>query len=162
MKIPNPTSSVLLSILFLTSCAITKQQKTAELNKQTVLLWFEEGWNNDRHEELLAQCFTEDWEDGHPVQAGQTAGLDGMRGTITNYKSFFSDSHFDITHVVATDKQVAVRYEFSGTHTGEMLNIPASGKKFSSTGIAIFEMENGKIRKSWHEIDMLGIINQLK
>lgn len=149
------------TILFV-QCAAVKSAKIADQNKETVKLWFEEGWNNNRHEDLLSVCFTEDWEDGNPLQADQMTGLEGMLKAIQNYKKMLGNSHFNITHLFAEDNFVTIRYELTSTHKGNILGLESTNKTFSTTGMAIYEMENGKIKKSWHEVDMTGIINQLK
>ena len=41
------------------------------------------------------------------------------------------------------------------------MGIPASGKKATWTEIGILQIENGKIAKSWYELDMLGMMRQL-
>lgn len=163
MKLINYQHVLLItSILFFVQCAAVKKVKIAEKNKETVKLWFEEGWNNHRQEELLAQCFAEDWEDGNPLQGDQIGGLEGMRQSIANYQKAFKNGHFTITHLSADDQYVTVRYEVSSVQQGDMFGVESKGKSFQSTGMVLYEMENGKVKKSWHEVDMVGIINQLK
>ncbi len=151
----------LAPILF-TQCASVKNLKIADANKETVRLWFEEGWNHNRNEELLSTCFAEDWSDGNPLLPDQVDGHDGMRKLVANYRKAFPDSHFVITHLVGDEKHVVIRYEVTATHHGAMFGIEPTGKKFSSTGILLYEMENGKIKTSWSEMDLVGIMNQLK
>jgi steroid delta-isomerase-like uncharacterized protein len=139
-----------------------KKAKQAEENKEIIRLWFEEGWNKNRNEELLEICFSENWEDANPLQADQIEGLDGMRQSIAHYRDGFQDSHFTITHLFADENYVAIRYEVVSTHKGEIFGLEATGKTFSSTGIVLYEMEKGKIKRSWQELDLSGIINQLK
>lgn len=157
----------LLAILVLTSflfsqCTTIKDIKAEKKNEETVRLWFEEGWNHNRNEELLDRCFHEDWNDGNPLRANQTGGIEGMRQLIRSYRKAFPDSHFTITHLFADGNQVAIRYEVIATHHGDMFGIPATGKQFTSTGIVLYEMEDGKIKTSSQELDLMGIQNQLK
>jgi predicted ester cyclase len=151
----------LTPILF-TQCAAVKHQKMAEQNKETVRLWFEEGWNKNRNEELITTCFSENWSDGNPLRPDQIEGFEGMKQLIRSYRDAFPDSHFTITHLFADKDNVAIRYEVTATHQGEMFGIEPTGKEFSSTGIVLYEMEKGKIKISWQELDLVGIMNQLK
>lgn len=151
----------LISLTFL-QCAASRQLKLADRNAETVRLWFEEGWNHNRNEELLERVFAPDWEDGNPLRANQTVGIEGMRQFVKFYQTAFANAHFTITHLFATDKQVAIRYEVSAIHVGDAFGVPKTGKNFTSTGILIYDMEHGKIRRTWQELDLMGILKQLK
>ncbi len=146
----------------LTNCAAVKHHKQAEINKETVRIWYEEGWNHNRNMEMIDQVFHPEWTDGNPLRPGQTIGLDGMRELVEFYKKAFPDAQFTITHVFADDKHAAIRYEVVATHYGDAFGVPATGKKFTSTGLVLYEMKDGKIYRSWQELDLMGIINQLK
>lgn len=152
----------LAACFLLTQCAASRRLKMAEKNAAVVRLWFEEGWNHNRNEELLDQVFSPDWEDDNPLRADQTTGIEGMREFVKFYQQAFSDAHFTITHLFATDKNVAIRYEVSAIHVGDAFGIPKTGKRFVSTGIVIYDMEKGKIRRTWQELDLMGIVKQLK
>ena len=155
------TGFIAVSLLF-GQCAASRQLRMAQKNSETVRLWFEEGWNQNRNEELVDRVFAPDWEDGNPLRADQTVGIEGMRQFVKFYQKAFSEAHFTITHLFATDKQVAIRYEVSAIHVGDAFGIPKTGKHFTSSGILIYDMENGKIKRTWQELDLMGIIKQLK
>ncbi len=148
--------------IFFMQCATLGKQKMANRNADTIRLWFEEGWNKHQNEALIDRVFSPDWEDGNPIRGNQTAGLEGIRQTVQFYEKAFDDTHFTITHLFATDKQVALRYTVVAVHVGDAFGIPKTGKKFISTGIVLYEMDHGKIKRSWQELDLMGIINQLK
>lgn len=48
-----------------------------------------------------------------------------------------------------------------GTHLGDLLGIPASGKQVTMEGITILRIEEGKIVERWGRIDALGLLQQL-
>ena len=163
MKKQIPLFSILtFSMLLFSQCAAIKNHKLAEKNKETVRLWFEEGWNNNKNEELLERCFDPEWRDGNPLRADQISGYEGMRQLVKSYKAAAPDAKFTITHLFADQNQVAIRYEVVATHTGTMFGIPATGRQFTSTGIVLYDMKDGRIEVSWQELDLSGIINQLK
>lgn len=155
-------TGIVAASFLLAQCAASRQLRMAEKNTETVRLWFEEGWNHNRNEELLERVFAPDWEDGNPLRANQTVGIEGMRQFVKFYQNAFSDAHFTITHLFATDRQVAIRYEVSAIHVGDAFGISKTGKRFTSSGILIYDMENGKIKRTWQELDLMGIIKQLK
>jgi predicted ester cyclase len=58
--------------------------------------------------------------------------------------------------------KTAVRLKFFGTHTGDGIGIPPTGKTFTSTAIVIIRWQNGKIAESWNEFDAAGMMRQLQ
>jgi predicted ester cyclase len=149
-------------ISLFTQCSAVKKAKLAERNAETVRLWFEEGWNHNRNEELIPRVFHPEWSDGNPIRADQTIGIDGIKQMVKFYKEAFPDAHFTITHVFADENHAAIRYEVDATHYGDAFGIPATGKKFTSTGVVLYDMKDGKIFRTWQELDLMGIINQLR
>jgi predicted ester cyclase len=154
--------TLLLCMILFSQCSTLKNNKLAKQNKETIRIWFEEGWNNDRNEELIERCISPDWTDGNPLRAEQLSGYEGMRLLIKDYKEGATETHFTITHLFASANQVAIRYEVEAVHSGLLFGIPATGKRFTSTGIVLYEMVDGKIAVSWQELDLTSILNQLK
>ncbi len=153
---------LLISSIVFVQCTAVKGLKQAEANKETIRLWYEEGWNHNRNEELIERVFHPEWTDGNPLHPSQITGYEGMRELVKFYREAFPDAHFTITHVFADANHAAIRYEVEATHYGDAFGIPATGKKFTSTGLVLYEMRDGKIYRSWQELDLMGIVNQLK
>ena len=61
----------------------------------------------------------------------------------------------------ASDDKVIFRFIQRGTHEGEYRGIPATGKKYESSGILITRIVNGKIVEQREEFDLLGMMMQL-
>ncbi|MCB0544300.1 MAG: ester cyclase [Saprospiraceae bacterium] len=162
MKHISPVLCLSLASLFFFQCAASRKLGMARQNEETVRLWFEEGWNHHRNEELLERVFAPDWSDGNPLRADQTEGIEGMRQTVRFYNKAFSETQFTITHLFADETHVAIRYDVVAKHIGEAFGLAPTGKRFTSSGIVIYEMSKGKIRRSWQELDLMGIIKQLK
>jgi predicted ester cyclase len=66
-----------------------------------------------------------------------------------------------VEDMIAEGDKVMTRLSAYGTQTGELLGIPATGKRFKSTAIAIHRIANGKIVEHWSEMDNLGVLQQL-
>ena len=152
----------LAAVSLFIQCAPAKKLKLAEANKETIRVWFEDGWNKNQNDELIERVFHPDWADGNPLRPDQVTGYEGMHQLVRFYLDAFPDAHFTITHLFADETHAAVRYEVTATHNGNAFGIPATGKKFTSTGLVIYDMKDGKIYRSWQELDLMGIINQLK
>ncbi|MBV6439968.1 MAG: hypothetical protein DYG98_14180 [Haliscomenobacteraceae bacterium CHB4] len=146
----------------LLQCAASRKLDMAQKNEETVRLWFEEGWNKGRNEELVERVFSPNWEDGNPLRSNQTTGYEGMYQFVKFYQQAFSETHFTITHLFADETHAAIRYDVAAKHVGPAFGMPPTGKHFTSSGIVIYEMENGRIRRTWQELDLMGIIKQLK
>ena len=150
------------TVIFLfAQCAPAKMLKHADENNETIRLWYEEGWNKSNNKALIPRVFHPEWSDGNPIRP-ESEGLEGMYELVKFYEAAFPDAHFTITHLFSDETHAAVRYEVEATHKGEAFGIPATGKKFTSTGLVIYEMKDGKIYRSWQELDLMGIVNQLK
>ena len=54
-----------------------------------------------------------------------------------------------------------MRYGWRGTHQGELMGIPATGKQVIASGISILRVANGKIAEQWDNFDNLGMLQQL-
>ncbi len=158
----NHTPLAIFALLLFSQCATLKESRQTRKNVETVRLWFEEGWNHNRNEELLEEVFHPEWTDGNPLRSNQAIGIEGMRQLVKFYREAFPDAHFTITHLFGQGNNVAIRYEVEATHYGDAFGIPATGKHFSSSGMVIYEMKDGKIYRSWQELDLMGIINQLR
>ena len=63
--------------------------------------------------------------------------------------------------VVAELDKVAVGLRLSGSHQGELMGIPATGKPIAITGIEIFRLADGKIVEQWVAVDSMGMLQQL-
>ncbi|MDX1941704.1 MAG: ester cyclase [Saprospiraceae bacterium] len=133
-----------------------------ETNKQLVRLWIEDGWNNNRNKEVIDQVFAQNWVDGNPTFPDQPKGIEGAMYFVEQYRKALHNIHFTITHLIADADYVTFRFEATAAHGGELLGIPATGKKVKITGIVIHKVENGRFAKSWNEVDLLGLKMQLE
>lgn len=139
----------------------TSVQQKIEHNKELVRKWILEGWNNNRNKEIVADIFASNWVDGNPTFPDQPKGVDGAMYYVTAYRSVFPDIQFTITHIIAQEDYVCFRFVADATHKGELMGLPATGKKVKISGIVIHRIENEKFAESWNEIDLLGVKEQL-
>lgn len=49
------------------------------------------------------------------------------------------------THIITNGNAAAAAWEMSGTHLGDLPNLPATGKKFRVRASSIIEIRNGAI-----------------
>ncbi len=54
-----------------------------------------------------------------------------------------------------------VRTTGRGTHKGELMGIPPTGKQIAVSGMTISRIVNGKAEETWANYDALGMLQQL-
>ena len=129
-------------------------------NKALARRLYEDVWNQgnlDVAGELLAPAYVAH-DPGTPERPN---GIEGEQQTASLYRSAFPDLHFVLEDVLTEGDAVAVRFTASGTHRGELMGMPATGKHATVTGISIFHVEDGKITEHWVIFDALGLLQQL-
>jgi steroid delta-isomerase-like uncharacterized protein len=88
-------------------------------------------------------------------------GLEAYKQVLSMYMTAFPDLHFTIEDMIADGDTVVVRYTTRGTHQGNFMGIPPTGKQVSVTGMFIDRIVNGKAVEQWINGDDLGLLQQL-
>ena len=126
-------------------------------NKATVRRYFEQVWNEQRHD-LVEEFLTENIE---LHGSGIPPGLGVVKQWFATFSTAFPDGYTIIEDMVAEEDRVVARTTFNGTQKAEMQDIPATGKTVNIPGIIIFRMDNGRIAEGWLVSDNLGMMQQL-
>jgi len=92
---------------------------------------------------------------------GQGPGLEGLKDILRAMRSGFPDIVFSIQEQVAEQDKVASRFEWTGTHKGDFLGIPATGRPVWVWGVVIDRLEDGRIKDTRIIMDTLGLMGQL-
>jgi steroid delta-isomerase-like uncharacterized protein len=88
-------------------------------------------------------------------------GPEAWKQLVAVSYSAFPDIQTTFEDEMALGDKVVVRYTVRATHTGPFMDIPATGKSVTFTGMAIFRIAEGKIVEQWQEADQMGLIQQL-
>ena len=97
----------------------------------------------------------------HDPAPDQGNGPEGFIKFFTMLRTAFPDLKIAVDHMVADDDNVAFAYTVTGTHSGDFLGVPATGKTISARGMQITRFENGKQVERWGSSDQLGILQQI-
>jgi len=87
-------------------------------------------------------------------------GFEAYKQYISMHFTAFPDLRFTIEEMVAEGDTVVVRQTACGTHRGELMGIPPTGKHVSTMGINIIRFANGKGVEEWFLGDALGLLQQ--
>ena len=88
-------------------------------------------------------------------------GIDAINDIITSCRAAFGELHVTIDGMTADGDLVTCRFTARGTHTGEFMGVPPTGRPITMTGIEIFRLEDGKIAELWGEANLMGLAVQL-
>jgi steroid delta-isomerase-like uncharacterized protein len=106
-------------------------------------------------DELLADDFVgHTWPStGHPK--------DDLKAAIGRTSKGLTDPRFLVEDMIGEGDQVVVRLTAEATQTGELMGMPASGKRYSIGEIHIFRVRDGKVVEHWHQFDQVKMMQQL-
>jgi predicted ester cyclase len=138
-------------------------QSQLEKNKEIVRYIMEEGVNNqnlDAFNEILGENYVRHCQ-AMPPGFQEIKSIETMREFLTQHFAAFPDWNEEILFMVAEGDKVAYISRGTGTQTGPMGPIPATGKFVSIDNYIIQRIENGKIVESWVSWDNIYYLNQL-
>jgi steroid delta-isomerase-like uncharacterized protein len=131
---------------------------STEAHKALARRVFEEVLNG-RNLDLLDEVVTPDYVEHNPLP-GQRTGIDGIRDRYTMVLTAF-DPQFTVEDLVAEGDKVVLRWSQAGTHVGQFLGMPPTGRSYRTSGIEIWRVENGKLTEHWDVVDVFGQLQQL-
>jgi steroid delta-isomerase-like uncharacterized protein len=121
---------------------------------------FIEAWSKHTPADVES-LVTEDWTNHDPNLPPLPQGPEGARLLVSQFVNAIPDLQATVDAIIAEGDLVAARCTYSGTHTGELLGIPPTGKTASVTATGFFRIVNGKIAENRVNFDALGLMQQL-
>lgn len=117
----------------------------------------EEYWRSGDDEPLVA-IFDPACEVSVP---GMPNTVEGMRMMLPAFRQAFSEIAIRIGETVSEGDMIGYRMSFSGTHSGEFMGVPSTGKRIELSETHIERIRDGKIVLHSGNIDMLGLMQQV-
>jgi steroid delta-isomerase-like uncharacterized protein len=88
-------------------------------------------------------------------------GKDGVKQGFTGFFAAAADFKVEPKSWVTSESSFALEVIFTGTQTGDLPGLPATGKSFSVRGCSFGEFENGKVKGRRDYWDSASLIRQL-
>jgi steroid delta-isomerase-like uncharacterized protein len=95
------------------------------------------------------------------LMPGIPSGLEGAKAAHRVMLLGFPDYQTVIEDLIAEGDQVAARIRMTGTHSGDFMGIPSTGKRVEFTGMYIVRIKDGRIVEHWGEEDGVSLLAQL-
>ncbi|MCU1404158.1 MAG: hypothetical protein JWQ43_461 [Glaciihabitans sp.] len=108
----------------------------------------------------MAEVVAEDFIEQIPFP-GQGPGRAGLADVLSGMFAGFPDQHWTIRDTLAENDRVAAYSTWTGTHLGQFMGIPATGKQVSVDAWTIDRYINGQMTESRLIMDVAGLLGQL-
>jgi predicted ester cyclase len=119
---------------------------------------FEEAINQGRID-VIDELFAEDYVDHGPM--GDIQGRDAFKSVIVQWRDAVPDVHCTLENVFVDGDLAGWVVRTTGTHTGDGLGFPATGKPFETVSANVGRFRDGLAAEHWSEQGMLSFLGQV-
>ena len=124
-------------------------------NKELVRTWVEA---LSRHDvDTMLHLVTDDFVNN----SSSNQGREGVRAEVDFWLSAFPDASVSIEDLIAEGDRVVARLTSRGTHGGDFMGTPPTGRSIAIQEIDIVRIENGKLAEIWAAPDIFSMLVQL-
>ena len=132
--------------------------------KQRLSTFMDVIWNTGDFSNLadyVSELYTIKHDPGDAWE-GQTLDRATFQERVMYSRNAFPDLNFAIQEMLTEDNRIVAFWMMSGTHEGDLNNLPATGKQFAISGMTIYDLnENGKVCGHTQAYDRLGFLGQI-
>ena len=90
-----------------------------------------------------------------------TSGAEALKQVTEMLLQAFPDIHLTVEDLIEEGDKVVGRTVVTGTHQGEYMGVPPTGKSVTYDEIFIFRFANGRIAETWGVVDVFSQMKQL-
>jgi steroid delta-isomerase-like uncharacterized protein len=117
-------------------------------------------WDTD-DPSILGELAAPDIRVSYPILPGPIQGAGAFKEVLAGVRAGLPDIKIEIGDVIAEGDFVVAPWTMSGTHLGDLMGIPPSGRGVRWCGITIYRIEDGKVVDERGEEDGLGLLRQI-
>ena len=133
----------------------------SEKNKAALRRWFDEVWNQKREATIDEMFPADSVAHGLGDHEADVRGPAEFKQFMANITDSIPDVHIHVDDIFAEGDRAAARITLEGTHTGEGLGVPPTGRTIRIQGNIIVRIVDGRILEGWNSYDQLGFLRQI-
>jgi steroid delta-isomerase-like uncharacterized protein len=111
-------------------------------------------------EEIIDEVFDPAVVIGTPLPI-ESSGPAALKQVFGRLHGAFPDLHVEIKDLIAERDKVVSRNTVTGTHRGEFMGVPATGRHVRYDEIFIVRFAAGRVVETWGVVDMASLLRQL-
>jgi steroid delta-isomerase-like uncharacterized protein len=134
---------------------MTSVESEALLRRITEEIW------NERRVALVDELIAEGFVDHVDMPGLEGSGRSRYLASVQMMHTAFSDYHEHIELVVADDERAVSYVRLTGTHDGELMGLPATGRTVDVRAMGILRFADGQAIERWGIGDNLTQMQQL-
>ena len=138
---------------------IMASKTSEELANKAIIARYVEATNAGELD-LFDNFVVEDYVEHEPIP-GQGMGREELKKAYVVFNTPFPDLEYVFEDLIGEGDLVVGRGVISGTHKGDFMGVPASGKKIRWTGTRLFRLKDGKVTDGWINVDMMAMMQQM-
>ena len=118
-------------------------------------------FNNPQNRESSYFDFYDDSLIIHGFPPNLPANKEGFKQFIYLLWKAFPDIRIMFHDIIIEGNKVACRYNLTGTHKGEFMDLRPTDKQFRVNGMTVFSFRDTKCTERWNLVDMISLREQL-
>ena len=126
-----------------------------------VLVEWAEAWS-EHDVDRVAGIFTDDCVYEDVTFGAVNQGKDELKAFGSAFLAAVPDLKVELHSAFVGDRRGAMEWTMSGTQTGDMPGLPATGKRFSLRGASVVELREGKLSRCSDYWDLATLLKQLE
>jgi predicted ester cyclase len=119
-------------------------------------------FNNPQNRESSYFDFYDDSLIIHGFPPNLPTNKEGFKQFIYVLWKAFPDIRIMFDDIIIEGNKVACRYNLTGTHKGEFMDLRPTDKQFRVNGMTVFSFRDTKCVQRWNLVDMISLMEQLR
>jgi steroid delta-isomerase-like uncharacterized protein len=116
--------------------------------------------DDERISTTIDEIFHPDVRIGTPLPIDAT-GAQALKQVWATLLRAYPDLHVTVEDLFGEEDKLVARNTVTGTHQGEYLGIPPTGRSVTYNEMFIFRFTDGRIAETWGVVDLLSQLKQL-
>lgn len=97
----------------------------------------------------------------HGAGAEDVEGAQAFADLLAPFAAAFPDMTVTVHELVAEGDRVVARFTTAGTHRGEVMGVPATGRRVAWDGTNVYRIAGGRVAEEWSCEDNLTLLRTI-